>query len=104
MFKSKKNNSSNYLVCIFSRQKYEIEPKQCHNPDNTTLYVAIKLIMLSYYMEQHYTGCRRAKITHDFSSSLPGCQTVSASKDEFEEFATVYFGNFLNIYTGLSTV
>jgi hypothetical protein len=46
-------------------------------------------------MEQHYAGCRSAKITHDFSSSLPGCQTVSASKDEFEEFATVYFGNFL---------
>jgi hypothetical protein len=57
------------------------------------------MLELSYYaecsyMEQHYAGCRSAKITHDFSSSLPGCQTVSASKDEFEEFATVYFGNF----------
>ena len=46
-------------------------------------------------MEQHYAECRSAKITLDFSSSLSGCQTVSASKDEFEEFATVYFGNFL---------
>jgi hypothetical protein len=47
MFKNKKNNSSNYLVCIFSRQKYEIESKQCHNPDKTALNVGIKLIMLN---------------------------------------------------------